>query len=141
MIESGTIQHAESQYVTTWRQTLGLTADALWALVKRAVVTGNKFQAFQNLNSGLRLVLMAFSHLAHKQDAIVMPQKTTTVDSLRWELLCAIGQVNRPRAFCTQDDLPLVMPGLEIDEVDAIRFPLGKIQPQRLIKPYSRINS
>jgi hypothetical protein len=30
-----------------------LTADALWTFLKRAVVTGNKFQAFQNLNSGL----------------------------------------------------------------------------------------
>jgi hypothetical protein len=30
-----------------------LTADALWTFLKRAVVTGNKFQAFPNLNSGL----------------------------------------------------------------------------------------
>lgn len=30
-----------------------LTADALWTFFKQAVVTGNKFQAFRNLNSGL----------------------------------------------------------------------------------------
>ncbi len=30
-----------------------LTADALWTFLKQAVVTGNRFQAFRNLNSGL----------------------------------------------------------------------------------------
>ena len=30
-----------------------LTADALWAFLKQVVVTGNKFQAFRNLKSGL----------------------------------------------------------------------------------------
>ena len=30
-----------------------LTVDALWAFLKRAVVTGNKYQAFRDLQSGL----------------------------------------------------------------------------------------
>lgn len=30
-----------------------LTADALWTFLKQAVVTGNEFQAFRNLDSGL----------------------------------------------------------------------------------------
>ena len=34
-------------------QRLFLTADALWAFLKQAVVTGNRSQAFQNLESGL----------------------------------------------------------------------------------------
>jgi hypothetical protein len=34
-------------------QRLLLTTDALWTFLKQAVVTGNKFQAFQNLQSGL----------------------------------------------------------------------------------------
>jgi hypothetical protein len=32
---------------------LFLTADALWTFLKQAVESGNKFQAFRNLNSGL----------------------------------------------------------------------------------------
>jgi len=41
-------------------------------------------------------------------------------------LRAALGKVDRPGAFCTGGDLPLVMPGLEIDALGTVRLPLGK---------------
>lgn len=63
-----------------------------------------------------------------------MAQKTRTARPFREELLATIGQVDRPGSFCTWGDLPLVMPGLEVDEVGTIRLPLGKTQVRKIIK-------
>jgi len=50
------------------------------------------------------------------------------------KLLEAVGAVDRPGTFCTSSDLPLVMPGLEVDGLGAVRLPLGKTQASKLIK-------
>ena len=46
----------------------------------------------------------------------------------------SIDKVDRPGTFCTGGDLPLVMPGLEVDGLGPIRLPLGKTQARKLIK-------
>ena len=50
------------------------------------------------------------------------------------ELLKALGKVDRPSAVCTSGDMPLTMPGLEIDGVGVLSLPLGKTQARKLIK-------
>lgn len=54
------------------------------------------------------------------------------------KLLIAIGRVDRPGTVSVSRDLPLTMPGLEVDGLGAIAFPLGKTQARRLIKQSSQ---
>ncbi len=54
------------------------------------------------------------------------------------KLLKALGQVDRPGAVCASCDLPLTMPGLEVDRVGAIRLPLDGAQARKLIKQCSQ---
>ena len=49
-------------------------------------------------------------------------------------LLDALGAIDRPGTFCASGDLPLVMPGLEVDGMGAVRLPLGKTQARGLIR-------
>jgi hypothetical protein len=69
-----------------------------------------------------------------------MPRKkqaqanTKSPRSLHARLLDALGTVDRPGTFCTSGDLPLVMPGLEVDGLGTVRLPLGKTQARQLIK-------
>ncbi|MFZ0015160.1 MAG: 2OG-Fe(II) oxygenase, partial [Acidimicrobiia bacterium] len=49
-------------------------------------------------------------------------------------MLTALGTVDRPGTFCLSGDLPLVMPGLEVDGLGAVRLPIGKTQTRKLIK-------
>ena len=67
-----------------------------------------------------------------------MAQTTRTSTTFRGKLLKALGQVDRPRAVCTSRDLPLTMPGLEVDRVGAIRLPLDGAQARKLIKQCSQ---
>jgi hypothetical protein len=53
-------------------------------------------------------------------------------------LLKVIERVDRPGSFSTSGDLPLTMPGLEVEGVGAIRLPLGKTQAGALIKRCSQ---
>ena len=61
-----------------------------------------------------------------------MPKKKNFEATLSDRLLAAIGKVDRPGTFCTGGDLPLVMPGLEVDALGAVRLPLGKTQARKL---------
>src|SRR5262249_39986368 len=53
--------------------------------------------------------------------------------SLQDRLLDALGAIDRPGTFCTSGDLPLVMPGLEVNGLGAVRLPLGKTQARQLV--------
>ena len=63
-----------------------------------------------------------------------MPKKAKAALTIHERLREAIGRVDRPDTFCTNGDLPLVMPGLEVDGVGAVGLPLGKTQARKLIK-------
>ena len=67
-----------------------------------------------------------------------MAQTAKTPTNFRDKLLKALGQVDRPGAVCTSRDLPLTMPGLEVDRVGAIRLPLDGAQARKLIKQCSQ---
>src|SRR5205823_8762144 len=58
--------------------------------------------------------------------------KTKAPRTVHDKLLEAVGAVDRPGTFCTSSDLPLVMPGLEVDGLGAVRLPLGKTQARQL---------
>src|SRR5215510_7696549 len=53
--------------------------------------------------------------------------------SLQDRVLDALGAIDRPGTFCTSGDLPLVMPGLEVNGLGAVRLPLGKTQARQLV--------
>ncbi len=53
--------------------------------------------------------------------------------SLHDRLLDALGAIDRPGTFCTSGDLPLVMPGLEVNGLGAVRLPLGQTQARQLV--------
>lgn len=50
------------------------------------------------------------------------------------ELLEALGAVNRPGDICTGGERPLTLPGLVVEGLGTLRFPLGKTQARQLIK-------
>jgi hypothetical protein len=50
------------------------------------------------------------------------------------KLLSALGEVDRPSTVCTSGDMPLTMPGLEVDGLGALSLPLSKTQARKLIK-------
>src|SRR5262245_65425716 len=54
--------------------------------------------------------------------------------SLQDRVLDAVGAIDRPGTFCTSGDLPLVMPGLEVNGLGAVRLSLGKTQARQLVK-------
>ena len=56
----------------------------------------------------------------------------------RENLLKTMAKVDRPGSVHISRDLPLTMPGLEVDGIGPIRFPLGKTQARALIKKCSR---
>lgn len=60
-------------------------------------------------------------------------QKQTT-GGIRTKLLEMLGDVNRPGDYCTFGDLPVTMPGLDVDGVGPIGLPLTKTQARELIK-------
>lgn len=49
-------------------------------------------------------------------------------------LLATLDEIDRPGSFCTGGSLPLVLPGLEINEVGPIGLPLSTAQAKALIK-------
>lgn len=67
-----------------------------------------------------------------------MVQAAKVPTNYRGQLLKALGQVDRPGAICVSRDLPMTMPGLEVEEVGKVRLPLGSAQARRLIKQCSR---
>jgi predicted 2-oxoglutarate/Fe(II)-dependent dioxygenase YbiX len=67
-----------------------------------------------------------------------MEQVIQAPTAFREDLLRAIEKVDRPGSFSTSGDLPLTMPGLEVEGVGAIRLPLGKTQAAALIKRCSQ---
>ncbi len=62
-----------------------------------------------------------------------MARATATPAAFRARLLKALCEVNRPVAVCISRDLPLTLPGLEVDGVGTIRLPLGTTQARKLI--------
>ncbi|MEX2185183.1 MAG: 2OG-Fe(II) oxygenase, partial [Pirellulales bacterium] len=50
------------------------------------------------------------------------------------KLLKALNQVDRPGDVCASGDLPLVLPGLDVQGVGTIRFPLAAAQAGKLIR-------
>jgi predicted 2-oxoglutarate/Fe(II)-dependent dioxygenase YbiX len=54
--------------------------------------------------------------------------------TLHESLLDALHAVDRPGEVCMSGDLPLTMPGLEVEGVGPVRLPLGKTQARKLIK-------
>lgn len=67
-----------------------------------------------------------------------MAQAAKAPINFRGQLLKALGQVDRPGAICVSRDLPMTMPGLEVEEVGKLRLPLGGTQARRLIKQCSQ---
>ena len=63
-----------------------------------------------------------------------MPKKMKTKLTVVGQLLEAIRTVDRPGRVCTSGDLPLVMPGLEVEGLGSMRLPLGKTQARKLAK-------
>jgi hypothetical protein len=59
-------------------------------------------------------------------------------DTFREKLLKAIGGVDRPGSIHIRRDLPLTMPGLQVDGIGPIRFPLGESQARELINQCSQ---
>ena len=57
-----------------------------------------------------------------------MPKKMKAKLTLVDQLLEAISKVDRSGTVCTGGDLPLVMPGLEVDGLGTVGLPLGKTQ-------------
>src|SRR5438874_10398196 len=71
-------------------------------------------------------------------EGILMPRKKPQAKakaprSLPDRLLDALGTIDRPGTFCTSGDLPLVMPGLEVNGLGAVRLPLGQTQARQLV--------
>jgi hypothetical protein len=62
-----------------------------------------------------------------------MATVATAPAALRDLLLEALGKVNRPGTICVSRDIPVTMPGLEVDGLGAIRLPLGESQARELI--------
>ncbi len=67
-----------------------------------------------------------------------MTQETNPGTDFRGKLLKALSAVDRPGAVCVSRDLPLTMPGLEIDKIGLIRLPLDDSQARGLIKKCSQ---
>jgi hypothetical protein len=67
-----------------------------------------------------------------------LAQVAKALTVFRENLLKAIEKVDRPGSFSTSGDLPLTMPGLEVEGIGAIRLPLGKTQAGALIKRCSQ---
>jgi predicted 2-oxoglutarate/Fe(II)-dependent dioxygenase YbiX len=63
-----------------------------------------------------------------------MPKKPNVELTIVGQLLEAIRKVDRPGAVCTSGDLPLVMPGLEVEGLGPVGLPLGKTQARKLAK-------
>ena len=49
------------------------------------------------------------------------------------DLLQALARVDRPGDICVAGDLPLTMPGLEVEGLGVLRLPFGKAQARELI--------
>lgn len=49
-------------------------------------------------------------------------------------LIRALAKVDRPGEVCAAGDLPLTMPGLEVEGVGTLRLPLAETQARALIK-------
>ncbi len=63
-----------------------------------------------------------------------MPKKMKAKLTVVGQLLEAIRKVDRPGTVYTSGDLPLVMPGLEVEGLGSMRLPLGKTQARKLAK-------
>jgi hypothetical protein len=53
--------------------------------------------------------------------------------AIQERLLEILRKVDRPGSICVSRDLPVTMPGLEVDGLGAIRLPLGESQARELI--------
>jgi hypothetical protein len=67
-----------------------------------------------------------------------MTQTPKAPTNFRDKLLGALAHVDRPGSVCVSRDLPLTMPGLEVDQVGPIRLPLGSTQARKAIKQCSQ---
>ncbi len=65
-------------------------------------------------------------------------QEAPVASDFRGNLLDAIAKVDRPGSIHASRDLPLTMPGLEVDAVGPVRLPLGTTQARELIKRCSK---
>jgi len=63
-----------------------------------------------------------------------MPKKKKVKLTTVGQLLEAISMVDRPGTFCTSGDLPVVLPGLEVNGLGAVALPLDKAQARKLAK-------
>lgn len=63
-----------------------------------------------------------------------MTKAANTSTNFGDQLLKILAKVDRPGAVCVSGDLPLTMPGLEVDRVGQIGLPLGAAQARKLIK-------
>jgi hypothetical protein len=61
-----------------------------------------------------------------------------TAAAFRERLLKTISRVDRPGSVCVSRDLPLIMPGLEVEGIGPIGLPLGEAQARELIKRCSQ---
>ena len=63
-----------------------------------------------------------------------MSINTNQQSTIHDELLKALDTVDRPSVVCTSGDIPLTMPGLNINGLGMLSFPLNKTQARKLIK-------
>ena len=50
------------------------------------------------------------------------------------KLLDALSETDRPGDFCVSGDLPMTMPGLEVDSLGPVSLPLNRTQAKKLIQ-------
>lgn len=67
-----------------------------------------------------------------------MSRATRNSPDFHVQLLTKLAKVDRPGAVCICGDLPLTIPGLEVDKVGQIRLPLDGAQARKLIKQCSQ---
>lgn len=63
-----------------------------------------------------------------------MVTESMNADAMAGKLLDALASVDRPGEFCVSGDLPMTMPGLEVDGFGAVGLPLNGTQARKLIK-------
>ncbi len=63
-----------------------------------------------------------------------MARTEKAAGDMRSQLLQALEEIHRPGSIYVSGDLPLILPGLEVDKVGSIRLPLDAAQARRLIK-------
>ncbi len=60
--------------------------------------------------------------------------KSEVTKTVHGKLIEALSEIDRPGTFCTSGDIPLTMPGLEVDQLGTVALPLDKTQARKLIQ-------